>query len=55
MFADDSVWLTHFLSTLDVARARENDGGSPPKMNGWFHFAPGGDGNNQILHHFLNT
>ncbi len=54
MFADDSLWLTHFLSTLDEARARETNE-SPPKMNGWFHFAPGGDGNNQIRHYFLDT
>jgi hypothetical protein len=54
MFADDSIWLTHFLSSLDAAGER-NRHGSPPKMNGWFHFAPGGDGNNKILHYFLDA
>ena len=50
MFADDSVWLTHFLSE----RAGRHDN-TPIKMSGWFHFSPGGDENNQIQHYFLDT
>jgi hypothetical protein len=54
MFADDSIWLTYYLSSLDARRDKRSHA-SLPKMNGWFHFAPGGDGNNQILHYFLDT
>ncbi|KAL7471941.1 hypothetical protein ACHAXS_012248 [Conticribra weissflogii] len=56
MFADDSIWLTRFLSTL-----AKNQGGTvgknadkPIRFNGWFHFSPGGDQNNLICHHFLD-
>ena len=49
MFADDSVWLTHFLSE------RAGHDNTPIKMSGWFHFSPGGDENNQIQHYFLDT
>lgn len=55
MFMDDSVWLTYFLSSL---HGRERGGchdNKIMKMDGWFHFAPGGDSENQIQHYFLDT
>ena len=42
MFADDSIWLTHVLA------CRES-------IDGWFHFKPGGQDANSILHHFLKV
>jgi len=50
MFADDSVWLTHFLSEKAMQGIDE-----PVKMNGWFHFGPGGDEGNKIEHYFLDV
>ena len=56
MFADDSVWLTHFLSSLDMGDSkRKKNQDSPMQLNGWFHFGPGGDDSNQILHYFLDV
>eukprot|EP00977_Amphora_coffeiformis_P011660 scaffold2804_cov181-Amphora_coffeaeformis.AAC.28 len=44
MFADDSVWLTHLLeSKKDLV------------LDGYFHFHPGGQETNQIMHWYLDT
>jgi len=44
MFADDTVWLTTILEAKhDI------------KMDGWFHFQPGGQETNSILHYYLNV
>jgi len=55
MFADDSVWLTYFLSQSAVRDGDRSNTATPIKMNGWFHFAPGGDDGNKIEHYFLDT
>ena len=43
MFADDSIWLTKVLARSP----------SRQKLDGWFHFAPGGEEVNSILHHYI--
>ena len=45
MFADDSIWLTHVLSTPI------ND---PIFVEGFFHFEPGGQHVNTIRHRFMD-
>lgn len=56
MFADDSIWLTRFLSTLSKKQWAivGNSALKPIRLNGWFHFSPGGDENNLIRHHYLD-
>lgn len=56
MFADDSIWLTRFLSTLSKNQWEMvgTNALKPIRMNGWFHFSPGGDENNLIRHHYLD-
>lgn len=55
MFMDDSVWLTNFLSTLHKREESGSHYSTTIKLDGWFHFAPGGDNNNQIQDYFLDT
>jgi 8-oxo-dGTP pyrophosphatase MutT (NUDIX family) len=43
MFADDSVWLTRVLSSQEEVL-----------VDGWFHFEPGGQEVNTILHYFMD-
>jgi 8-oxo-dGTP pyrophosphatase MutT (NUDIX family) len=43
MHADDSVWLTHLLSTKEDL-----------KLDGYFHFDAGGQEANQVLHYHLD-
>jgi 8-oxo-dGTP pyrophosphatase MutT (NUDIX family) len=43
MFADDSVWLTRVLSSREVVL-----------VDGWFHFEPGGQEVNTILHYYMD-
>jgi 8-oxo-dGTP diphosphatase len=43
MFADDSLWLPHLLST----RCKS--------IHGWFHFRPGGQHTNSIRDYFLDA
>lgn len=44
MFADDSVWLTHLLESKEHLL-----------LDGYFHFYPGGQETNQIMHYFVDT
>ena len=56
MFADNSVWLAHFLSTLNARQiAGSNKMHAKIKMGKWIHFGPGGDDSNQIHHYFLDA
>lgn len=43
MFADDSVWLTKVLSSQKEVL-----------VDGWFHFEPGGQKVNTILHYYMD-
>jgi 8-oxo-dGTP pyrophosphatase MutT (NUDIX family) len=43
MFADDSVWLTRVLSSQEEVL-----------VDGWFHFEPGGQEVNTILHYYMD-
>jgi 8-oxo-dGTP pyrophosphatase MutT (NUDIX family) len=44
MFADDSIWMPYLLiSTHD-----------PLHFNGWFHFQPGGQETNTLLHYYVD-
>ena len=51
MFADDSLWLTMILKHYNVGVSM-----TPPNklmFDAWFHFHPGGQETNTIMHHFV--
>jgi 8-oxo-dGTP pyrophosphatase MutT (NUDIX family) len=47
MFADDSIWLTHLLSTSASSKT------TIMRLDGWFHFRAGGQETNTILHYHV--
>jgi 8-oxo-dGTP pyrophosphatase MutT (NUDIX family) len=70
MFADDSIWLTRLLSHHhhhhhhhhhqdgsynDADNTSNSSCSGRFTMNGWFHFAAGGQEENRILHYYLNV
>jgi hypothetical protein len=56
MFADDSIWLTRLLSHYHHDDTNNNGASSTSlAMDGWFHFAEGGQEENRILHHYLSV
>ena len=56
MFADDSIWLTILLESLDHENEKTSAGGNISlQLDGWFHFHPGGTDVNSIMHYFVDV
>jgi 8-oxo-dGTP pyrophosphatase MutT (NUDIX family) len=51
MFADDSVWLTRLLLKRPSFTSGKSKG---LRLDGWFHFEPGGVEINTIRHYYLD-